>query len=117
MRILLALALVILANATAAAAENAPAPRAAGRTCFSTAQTRDRIADGGLIEPFALVRAKARELRAEAISIKLCQTGERLTYDVDFLRPDGRVVHAQFEAKGALSETRPGKNERQQTER
>ena len=68
------------------------------RTCFSAAQTRERIAAGGLADPFGLMRAKARELRAEAISVKLCETGGALVYQIDFLRPDGRLVHALFEA-------------------
>lgn len=92
----LALALGV---AEAAAAENAPAELAdKARTCFSAAESRERIAGGGLADPFGVMRAKGRELRAEAISVRLCQIGGALVYEIDFLRPDGRLLHAYFEA-------------------
>lgn len=86
------------------AADNAPvALPDNARTCFSAAESRGRIAGGRLADPFGIMRAKGRELRAEAISVKLCQIGGVLVYEIDFLRPDGRLIHAYFEAASGKS--------------
>ncbi len=110
MRCLRPLVLLVLAlGVTAAgAADNAtpaaPAARAEKeRTCFSAAESRNRIVGGGLADPFGIMRAKSRELRAEAISVRLCQIGPALVYEIDFLRPDGRLLHAYFEASSGKS--------------
>ena len=89
--------LVFLALAT-------PLPAAAqfaipqSRTCFSTAETREKIVAEKLAEPFPLMRAQAGEHRAEAIGVKLCDRDGGLVYEIDLLRKDGRLIHTILDA-------------------
>jgi hypothetical protein len=71
-----------------------PAPR----VCYSAAETRQRILDDKLAEPFALMRAQASEHRADAIGVKLCRNAAALVYEIDLLRRDGRLIHSRLDA-------------------
>jgi uncharacterized membrane protein YkoI len=81
------------------ATERAPQERVAPRhQCFSTAQTREKIEVHKLTDPFACMRAAARELSGEALSARLCRLEEFLIYEISVLRPDGRIVKLHFDA-------------------
>jgi uncharacterized membrane protein YkoI len=69
------------------------------RTCYSTAETRDKIVSLGLFEPFHLMRAAATKMQAEAIGARLCRWSEDLVYEISLLRHDGRVLHISIDAK------------------
>lgn len=79
------------------AAEGAPRtpPR---RQCFSLAQTREKIDTHKLMDPFACMRAAARELSGEALGARLCRLEEAFVYEISVLRPDGRIVKLIFNA-------------------
>jgi uncharacterized membrane protein YkoI len=72
------------------------APRRAH--CFSTAQTRERIDIHKLADPFACMRAAARDHQGEALNARLCLLDELLVYEISLLRPDGRIVRVLFDA-------------------
>jgi hypothetical protein len=88
------LAFVALAPVAASAQMAIPQPR----TCYSAAETRQKIAEDKLAEPFPLMRNEAAEHRAEAIGVRLCSAGEGLVYEIDLLRKDGRLIHTILDA-------------------
>ncbi|HXW73059.1 MAG TPA: hypothetical protein VEK34_16820 [Methylocella sp.] len=69
------------------------------RTCFSAAESRDKITVHGLSEPFHAMRSAAARLQAEALAVKLCRWSEQLVYDLSLLRHDGRLIHVFLDAK------------------
>jgi uncharacterized membrane protein YkoI len=68
------------------------------RQCFSTAQTREKIEAHRLTDPFACMRAAARELGGEALGARLCRTDDFFIYEISVLRPDGRIVRHLVDA-------------------
>jgi uncharacterized membrane protein YkoI len=70
----------------------------ARRQCFSTAQTREKIEAHGLTDPFASMRAAARDLKGEALGARLCRLDETYIYEISVLRPDGRIDKLLFDA-------------------
>lgn len=80
------------------AAERVAERPAGRRQCFSTTQTREKIDEKKLTEPFACMRAAARELNGEALSARLCRHEEIFVYEISVLRPDGRIVKLLFNA-------------------
>lgn len=72
-------------------------PRA--RSCYSTAETREKIAADGLSEPFQTMRNVAVQTQAEAIGAKLCSRSDELVYEISLLRLDGRVIRMFVDAK------------------
>lgn len=97
---LLALAAIAMGQAGAwAAEENERAEHAAPYPeCFSTAQTRERIDAHKLVDPFACMRAAAREHHGEPLGARLCHVDELFIYEISMLRPDGRIVRLLFDA-------------------
>jgi uncharacterized protein YpmB len=69
------------------------------RVCFSTSETREKILNHGLSEPFDVMRSTAGRLKADAIGVKLCRRSENLVYEISLLRHDGRVVQTFVDAK------------------
>jgi uncharacterized membrane protein YkoI len=69
------------------------------RICFSTAETRDKIAADGLSEPFQTMQSAAAMAQAEAIGAKLCRRSDELVYEISLLRLDGRVFQILVDAK------------------
>ncbi|MEK4035658.1 hypothetical protein WOC76_05190 [Methylocystis sp. IM3] len=75
------------------------AERASPRSqCFSTAQTREKIEAHKLVDPFACMRAAARDQNGEALGARLCRREEAFIYEISVLRPDGRLVKAVYDA-------------------
>jgi hypothetical protein len=66
--------------------------------CFSVAQTRQKIAQQRLAEPFPLMRAESSANQAEALSTRLCRDGELFLYEINLLRRDGRVIRVFVDA-------------------
>jgi len=89
----------VLACASANAAETEP-PRAAAAkpVCLNAAETREEIKARHLIEPFAALKFAAAQRKAEALSARLCHTGEDFIYEITLLHRDGRLVHVDMEA-------------------
>ncbi len=91
------LALAIAAAGGVAAEEvNRPVPE---RACFNAPETHEKIIANGLADPFALLRARAAEEKAEPIAVKLCRHGDMLVYEIDLLRRDGRLIHSRVDAR------------------
>jgi hypothetical protein len=63
------------------------------RLCYSPAETRERVVALNLLEPFALMRKASAYAHAEALSGRLCRSGDLDIYEITLLRPDGRVIH------------------------
>ena len=88
----------VLALLLALSAPPAASAQQAQRTCFSAAETRAKIAADKLAEPFPLMRGLAAEHRADAIGVKLCDTGGALVWEIELLRKDGRLIQAILDA-------------------
>lgn len=86
------------AGPSAVAPSAAPGAGASGRRCFSAAQTRTRISEERLVDPFALIRGERGHLRADAIGARLCRSAGKLVYEIDFLGRDGRMQRVYFDA-------------------
>ena len=61
--------------------------------CLSPSETREEIKNRRLLEPFAVLKAAAAQFKAEALSAKLCRSGEELVYEIALLHRDGRLLH------------------------
>ena len=90
---LLSLVCVLLAASGALGAEATPRP-----VCMTTAETREEIAAHHLLEPFAILKSAAAIAKAEALSAKLCRSGEEYVYEIALLHRDGRLVHLVMNA-------------------
>jgi len=98
----------VMASASAGAAE-AEAPRAAAPkpVCLNAAETREEVKARHLIEPFAALKFAAAQRKAEALSARLCHTGEVFFYEITLLHRDGRLVHVEMEAATGKVVVRP----------
>jgi uncharacterized membrane protein YkoI len=93
------------ASANAAEAE---VPHAgAARSCLNAAETREEVKSRRLIEPFAALKFAAAQRKAEALSAKLCHTGDEFIYEITLLHRDGRLVHVEMEAATGKVVVRP----------
>ncbi|MGO9673892.1 MAG: PepSY domain-containing protein [Methylocella sp.] len=78
--------------------------------CFSTAETRDKIAAHGLSEPLRSIEKAAAHFQAEALGAKLCRRNDAFVYEISLLRRDGKIVHGVYDAKtGQIVEPKPAK--------
>ncbi len=66
--------------------------------CFSTAQTREKIAAEKLTDPFAAMHAAKERVKGDALNARLCQKGAAYIYEISLVREDGRVVKALYDA-------------------
>jgi uncharacterized membrane protein YkoI len=62
-------------------------------TCLSPSETREEIKNRRLLEPFAVLKAAATQFKAEALSAKLCHSGDELVYEIALLHRDGVLLH------------------------
>ena len=89
----------VLACASANAAETEPPRVAAAKpVCLNAAETREEVKARHLIEPFAALKFAGAQRKAEALSARLCHTGEDFVYVITLLHRDGRLVHVEMEA-------------------
>lgn len=91
--------IVLLMLTAASFGPDARAEPAKGRTCYSVAETRDKILAHGLFDPFRVLRSAAGSMQADAIGVKLCCWSEDLIYEVSLLRREGQVIHVFVNAK------------------
>jgi hypothetical protein len=68
------------------------------RTCYSAAETRDRVAAANLREPFALMRKASAMTQGEALAGKLCRWNDQDVYEISLLRRDGTLIHVFMNA-------------------
>lgn len=67
--------------------------------CFSTAQTRAEIEARRLVDPLSCMRDSALREQGEPLGARLCRHGEVFVYEINLLRPDGRIVKLMVDAK------------------
>jgi uncharacterized membrane protein YkoI len=104
----------VMACPSAKAAEADQHPAAAKPICLNAAETRDEVKSRRLLEPFAALRTAAAQRKAEALSARLCHTGDEFTYEITLLHHDGRLVHVEMEAAtGKVIPPRPAHEPRE----
>jgi uncharacterized membrane protein YkoI len=98
----------VMASASARAAEAEPAHAATPKpTCLNAAETREEIKSRHLIEPFAALKFAGGQRKAEALSARLCHTGDDFIYEITLLNRDGHLVHVEMEATTGKVVVRP----------
>jgi hypothetical protein len=88
----------LMARAPVRAAEAEARPVAAKPVCLNAAETREMVKSRRLLEPFAALKFAGAQRKAEALSARLCHTGEDFVYVITLLHRDGRLVHVEMEA-------------------
>ncbi len=96
----------LMGCAAANAAEVEP-HAAAKPICLNAAETREMVKSRRLLEPFAALKFAAAQRKAEALSARLCRTGEDFVYVITLLHRDGRLVHVEMEAATGKIASRP----------
>ena len=81
---------------------------AAKPVCLNAAETREEVKSRHLIEPFAALKFAAAQRKAEALSARLCHTGDDFIYEITLLNRDGRLVHVEMEADDGQGGRPPG---------
>jgi uncharacterized membrane protein YkoI len=87
-----------MAGVAARAAEAELHAAAAKPSCFNAADTRDQVKAHKLLEPYEALKFAAQQRKAEALSAKLCVSGDDFVYVITLLHHDGRLIHVQMEA-------------------
>ena len=77
--------------------------------CLSAAETREMVKSRRLLEPFAALKFAAGQRKAEALSARLCRSGEDFVYEITLLHRDGRLVHVEMEAGTGKIASRPAR--------
>ena len=77
--------------------------------CLNAAETREMVKSRHLLEPFAALKFAAAQRKAEALSAKLCRTGDDFIYEITVLHRDGRLVHVEIEAGTGKIASRPAR--------
>ena len=80
---------------------------AAKPACLNAAETREMVKSRHLLEPFAALKFAGAQRKAEALSAKLCRTGDDFFYEITLLHRDGRLVHVEMEAGTGKIASRP----------
>jgi len=75
--------------------------------CLNAAETRELVKSHRLLEPFAALKFAAGQRKAEALSARLCRSGEDFVYEITLLHRDGRLVHVEMEAATGKIASRP----------
>ena len=73
------------------------------RTCFNSAETREKITSRRLSEPFRLLRGAAGRVQGEALRAKLCRWNDDYVYEIALLRRDGHIIHVYLNATSGQS--------------
>jgi uncharacterized membrane protein YkoI len=80
---------------------------AAKPVCLNAAETRELVKSRRLLEPFAALKFAGAQRKAEALSARLCRTGDDFIYEITLLHRDGRLVHVEMEAASGKIAARP----------
>jgi uncharacterized membrane protein YkoI len=99
--------------AAANAAEVEPPRAPAKPVCLNAAETREAVKSRRLIEPFAALKFAAAQRKAEALSARLCRSGDDFVYVITLLHRDGRLVHVEMEAATGKIASRPTREPRE----
>jgi uncharacterized membrane protein YkoI len=83
------------------------AAAAAKPVCLNAAETRELVKSRRLLEPFAALKFAGAQRKAEALSARLCRTGDDFIYEITLLHRDGRLVHVEMEAATGKIAARP----------
>jgi hypothetical protein len=75
--------------------------------CLNAAETREMVKSRRLLEPFAALKFAGAQRKAEALSARLCRSGEDFIYEITLLHRDGRLVHVEMEAATGKIASRP----------
>src|SRR6204780_3263011 len=75
--------------------------------CLNAAETREIVKSRHLLEPFAALKFAGAQRKAEALSARLCRTGDDFVYEITLLHRDGRLVHVDMEAGSGKIAPRP----------
>jgi hypothetical protein len=75
--------------------------------CLSAAETREMVKSRHLLEPFAALKFAGAQHKAEALSARLCHSGDDFVYEITLLHRDGRLVHVEMEAATGKIASRP----------
>ena len=75
--------------------------------CLNAAETRDMVKSHRLLEPFAALKFAGAQRKAEALSARLCRTGDDFVYEITLLHRDGRLMHVEMEAATGKIASRP----------
>jgi uncharacterized membrane protein YkoI len=97
----------VMACASGRAAEADEHAPAAKPICLSAAETREEVKSRRLLEPFVALKTAAAQRKAEALSARLCHTGDEFIYEITLLHRDGRLVHVEMEAATGKVVARP----------
>ena len=90
------LCLAIAPPFPAAVAEDARPP---GKpVCLNAADTRDMVKSRKFLEPYLALKFAAAQKKAEALSAKLCHTGDEFFYEITVLHHDGKLVRVEVDA-------------------
>jgi len=95
------------------AAEAEPRAVAARPVCLNAAETREMVKSHRLLEPFAALKFAGAQRKAEALSARLCHTGDDFVYEITLLHRDGRLVHVEMEAATGKMVPRPAHEPRE----
>jgi hypothetical protein len=68
------------------------------RKCYSSAESRERVASGRLREPLEVMRKASAMTRAEALAVKLCHWNDVDIYEISLLRRDGALIRVFMNA-------------------
>jgi uncharacterized membrane protein YkoI len=82
---------------------------AAKPVCPNAAETREMVKSRRLLEPFAALKFASAQRKAEALSARLCRTGDDFIYEITLLHRDGRLVHVEMEAATGKIASRPAR--------
>jgi len=66
--------------------------------CLAADETREQIKARHLLEPFAVLKSAAAQLKAEALKARLCVVGDDFVYEITLLHRDGRLMHVVMNA-------------------
>ena len=100
----------VMASASASAAEAEPPHAAAPKSiCLNAAETREEVKTRRLIEPFVALKFAAAQRKAEALSARLCHTGDDFIYEITLLNRDGRITHVEMGAATGKVVVRPAR--------
>lgn len=100
-------ALAVLSRAAVASLALAGAARAGEVGCLGAAETREQVKAHRLIEPYAALKSAAQQRKAEALSARLCVSGDNYLYEITLLHRDGRLIHVEMDAASGKLVPRP----------
>lgn len=91
----------------------AAAPRP---VCLTASETREAVKAHRLLEPFAALKSAAQQRKAEALSARLCHSGDEFIYEITLLNRDGRLTRVEMKAGSGKMIPRAARGQREPRE-